>query len=64
MKGNIMEEEEKQQEENVDLDAEYNKILENIEDTKHAFIVNQIGEESYRTLGYKYKNMQEVERKS
>lgn len=58
-----IDEEEKKQEEAVDLNQDYNKILNDIEDTKHAFIVNEIGEDSYSSLCYKYKNMQEIERK-
>ena len=58
-----IQEEEKAQEEQVDIYQEYNMILDQIETTKKSFIVNQIGEESYGALSYKYKNMQEVERK-
>lgn len=58
-----IEEEEKEKEEEVDLNEDYNKILDDIESTKNAFIINQIGEESYGLLSNNYKNMQEVERK-
>jgi len=58
-----IEEEEKKQENKMDLDEEHTQILREISSTKKSFIVNQIGEETYSALGYKYKNMQEVERK-
>lgn len=58
-----IQEEEKEQEDEVDLEQDYRTIVEQIESTKRSFILNQIGEESYGALSYKYKNMQEVERK-
>lgn len=58
-----IEEEEKEQEETIDLQQDYRNILEQIETTKRSFIINQIGEESYGGLSYRYKNMQEIERK-
>ena len=58
-----IEDEEKEQEEEIDLDQDYHKILEEIENTKKAFIIHQVGEESYGALCYKYKGMQEIERK-
>ena len=56
-------EQEEEKEEDIDLEEEYHKTLESIESTKKAFIVNQIGEESYNGVCIKYKNMQEIERK-
>lgn len=62
-----VEEEEKDKEEEeikeIDIEEEYHKTIESIENTKQAFIVKQIGEESYNSVCIKYKNMQEVERK-
>ena len=58
-----IEKEEKEQEDEVDLKQDYENILRNVEDTKRAFIVNEIGEDSYQSLSYRYKNMQEIERK-
>ena len=58
-----IEEEEKQQEEEIDLTMEHQKILDSIVETKQAFIIHEIGENSYSSLAYKYKNMQEIERK-
>lgn len=58
-----IEKEEKEQENDVDLTSEYNQILDGIETTKEQFINNQIGEDSYKTLSYNYKNMQEIDRK-
>ena len=53
-----IEKEEKEQENNIDLSIEYNQILDNIETTKESFINTEIGEDSYKTLSYNYKNMQ------
>ena len=59
-----VEEEEKKQEEEIDISYEHEAILKKVEDTKKEFIMTYIGEESYNALSYKYKNMQEVERKA
>lgn len=58
-----IEEEEKEQEEEMDIGLEHEKLLNDIEETKESFILHEIGEESYSSLCYKYKNMQEIERK-
>lgn len=55
---------EKEEKDNkIDISSEYEEIVRDIENTKEAFVMRQIGEDSYQSLSYKYKNMQEVDRK-
>ena len=56
-------EEEKEKEESIDLDEEYENIMDNIKETRDTVVYNHIGENSYGILENKYKNMTEVERK-
>ena len=58
-----IEEEEKEQEAEIDLQEDLNNILDSIKETRDSVVYNQIGENSYGVLQNQYKGMTEVERK-